>query len=87
MHSRFTILFQLMHTQLSCYKLKTIYLNRRVNRRIDFLIDALLKIEKDCFFKHMGNRGLQCLNRREIKEANRHERGMAIKPDYVTVSE
>ena len=67
-------------------KLKTIYLNGKVNRRIDFLIDALLKIEKDCFFKHMGNRRLQCLNRREIKEANRHERSMAIKTDYVTVS-
>ena len=86
MHSRFTILFHLMHHSFHA-KLKTIYLNGRVNRRINFLIDALLKIEKDCFFKHMGNRRLQCLNRREIKEANRHERGMAIKTDYVTVSE
>ena len=67
-------------------KLKTIYLNGKVNRRIDFLIDALLKIEKDTFFKYMGNRRLQCLNRNEIKEANRHERGMAIKFDYITVS-
>ena len=37
-------------------KLKTIYLNGKVNRRIDFLIDALLKIEKDTFFKYMGNK-------------------------------
>ena len=67
-------------------KLKTIYLNGKVNRRIDFLIDALLKIERDCYFKQMSNKRLQCLNRREIKEANRHERGLKIKVDYVTVS-
>ena len=62
------------------------YLNGKVNGRIDFLIDALLTIEKDCFFKYMGNRRMKCLNRKEIKEANRHEKGMAIKLDYVTVS-
>ena len=50
------------------------------------MIDALLKIEKDCFFKYMGNRRMKCLNRKEMKEADRHERGMAIKLDYVTVS-
>lgn len=68
-------------------KLKTIYLNGKVNRRIDFLIDALLKIERDCFFKQMTNKRLQCLNRRVIKEANRHDRGLQIKTDDVMVSD
>ena len=80
-HNYYTKLMYSFHN-----KLKISYLNGKVNRRIDFLIDALLKIEKDCFFKQMSNRRLQCLNRREIKEANRHERGVAIKADYVTVS-
>jgi len=34
---------------------KIYYLNGKVNSRVDFLIDALLRIEKDCFFKVVQN--------------------------------
>ena len=66
-------------------KLKTIYLNGKVNRRIDFLIDALLKIERDFFYKAMTKERLMCLNQREIKEVNRHQRGINIDKESVTV--
>lgn len=68
-------------------KLKTNYLNGKVNRRVDFLIDALLRIEKDCFFKIAQKQRLGTINKQEIKEAHRHERGMKIKPEDVTVSD
>jgi len=68
-------------------RLKTNYLNGKVNRRVDFLLDALLRIERDCYFKATRNQRLATLNRREIKEANRHQRGLQINPEDVTVSE
>ena len=33
-------------------KLKTVYLNGKVNRRIDVLLDVLLKIEHDQYFQY-----------------------------------
>ena len=67
--------------------LKTNYLNGKVNRRVDFLIDALLRIEKDCFFKVAQKERLGAVNKKEIKEEYRHERGLKIKPEDVTVSD
>lgn len=68
-------------------KLKTNYLNGKVNRRVDFLIDALLRIEKDCFFKIAHKQRLGAINKLEVKEAYRHERGLKIKAEDVTVSD
>lgn len=65
-------------------KLKTNYLNGKVNRRVDFLIDALLRIEQDYFFK-IALKQLGAINKQEIKEANRHKRGLEIKHEDVTV--
>ena len=53
---------------------------------MDFLIDALLRIEKDCFFKVAQKERLGTVNKQEVKEGYRHERGLKIKPEDVTVS-
>ena len=67
-------------------RLKTNYLNGKVNRRVDFLLDALLKIERDSFFKIMTNHRLANLNKREIRQANRHQSGLEIKAEDATMS-
>ena len=42
-------------------KLKTVYLNGKVNRRIDVLLDLLLKVEHDSFFQYeLKHRLLDC---------------------------
>ena len=66
-------------------KLKTNYLNGKVNRRVDFLIDALLRIEEDCFFKVAQKQRMGIVNQQEIKESHWHQRGLQIKPEDVTV--
>ena len=53
---------------------------------MDFLIDALLRIEKDCFFKVAQKERLGTVNKQEVKEGYRHKRGLKIKPEDVTVS-
>ena len=67
-------------------KLKTTYLNNKVNRRVDFLIDALLRIERDNFFVYMRHKQLFEINYQAIQEAERHARGMKIPPDRVQVT-
>lgn len=90
-HQQMQIILYLLNIPLQPYsfhaKLKTIYLNGKVNRRIDFLIDALLKIERDFFYKAMTKERLKCLNQREIREVDRHQRGLKIDKEFVTVSE
>ena len=66
-------------------KLKTTYLNNKVNRRVDFLIDALLRIERDNFFAYMRRKQLFEINYQAIQEAERHTRGMKIPPERVQV--
>ena len=63
-------------------KLKTTYLNGKVNRRVDFLIDALLRIERDNFFSYMRRKQL---NYREVQEEERHSRGVNTPPRRVQV--
>jgi len=45
--------------------LKINYLNSKVNPRVDFLIDALLRIGKDCFFKVAQKERLGTVNKQE----------------------
>ena len=61
-------------------KLKTTYLNGKVNRRVDFLIDALLRIERDSFFVYMRRKQLFEINYQAV-----HTRGMKIPPERVQV--
>lgn len=66
-------------------KLKTTYLNGKVNRRVDFLIDALLRIERDNFFSYMRRKQLFEINYQVIQETERHNYGMKIPPARVQV--
>ena len=66
-------------------KLKTTYLIGKVNRRVDFLIDALLRIERDSFFVYMRRKQLFKINYQAVQEAERHTRGMKISPERVQV--
>ena len=59
-------------------KLKTTYLNGKMNRRVDFLLDVLLQIEKDQYFKYMYRQQMLGVNHKAILETQRHERGMKI---------
>ena len=58
--------------------LKTHYLDGKVNRRVDFLVCALLEIESDYFFKYNQKQMLGGLNPKAVREEHRHQRGMLI---------
>lgn len=58
--------------------LKTHYLDGKVNRRVDYLLIALLDIENDFFFTYNQKRILGGLNPRVLREEDRHQRGMSI---------
>ncbi len=60
-------------------QLKTVQLNGKVNRRVDFLIFQLLQYEKDAFFNYKRNHQLPPAADRKFKESlSRHERGLLI---------
>lgn len=65
--------------------LKTNYLNGKVNRRVDYLLCALLDIESDYYFKYNQKQLLGGLNPKAAKEELRHHRGMMIPPLSVKV--
>ncbi|XP_065910037.1 uncharacterized protein [Dysidea avara] len=62
-------------------KLKTVYLNGKVNRRIDVLLDVLLKIEHDQFFQYEMKHRLLYPNKQTIKIEDAHKRGIKISPE------
>ena len=64
-------------------KLKTSYLHGKVNRRVDFLLNVLLRIEEDNFFNYMKKVHLPTTQR---DECNRHQNGMLIPAEKVQVS-
>ena len=66
-------------------KLKTTYLNGKVNKRIDFLLDVLLRVERDNFFKYMEKEILHPINYKVVQEEDRHCRGLKINADHVKV--
>ena len=69
-------------------QLKTIHLNGRVNRTVDFLLHHLLKYGKDVFFlNYQRTRQLpSAMSDRMRKEVTRHERGLQISASDVQVS-
>lgn len=67
-------------------KLKTVYLNGKVNRRIDVLLDLLLKVEHDSFFNYEVKHRLQQPNRAVFRVEDAHRRGMSISPEKINVS-
>lgn len=67
-------------------QLKTVYLNGRVNRRVDYLIYHLLEFEKDAYFRYMSVRQLPpAVNKKMKEDQSRHLRGMQIPREKVEV--
>ena len=65
--------------------LKTTYINRKANRRVDYLVHTLLDIENDFFFDYNQKTKLSCINPKMIKEEERHHWGMKIPVASVVV--
>ena len=66
-------------------KLKTSYLNGKVNRRVDVLLEVLLKIEHDQYFQYEMKNRLQQQNKIVKRDHCRHKRGMSIPCSKVEV--
>ena len=67
-------------------QLKTVHLNGKVNRRVDYLLHHLLQYEKDVFFNYQRTRRLPLAASSKMrKEANRHDRGLQIPASDVQV--
>ena len=66
-------------------KLKTSYLNGKVNRRVDVLLEVLLKIEHDQYFQYEMKHRLQQQNKIVKRDHCRHKRGMSIPCSKVEV--
>lgn len=60
-------------------------MNGKANRRIDFLLDCLLRIEMDNYFKYMEKDVLLPINHKVTREEERHKRGLDIPDDQVKV--
>ena len=77
---RICCLFPSFHNML-----KTTYLDGKVNRRVDFLIDALLRIERDQFFRSMYKSYMYQTNQKDLSEKQRHQRSLQIPINAVEV--
>ncbi len=62
-------------------QLKTTYLKGKVNRRVDFLLNVLFRIEEDNFFNYRRKSQLPCQ-----REGTRHQLAMAIPAEKIEVS-
>lgn len=68
------LIFFSFHNQL-----KTVQLNGKVNRRVDFLLHQLLNYEKDAYFNYKRNHQLPpAINRKSKEDLSRHDRGLLI---------
>jgi len=61
-------------------------LNSRVNKRVDYLLTVLLKIEEHMFFEHQRKNLRWKHNQKEAKEELRHENGLTIPSNHIQVS-
>ena len=69
------LFFVSFHNKLKC---NPAYLNCRVNKRVDYLLNVLLRIEEDMFFDRQRKNLKWKVNRREQNEHKRHNTGMKI---------
>ena len=53
-------------------KLKTTYLDGKVNSRVDYLLDTLIKMERDQFFGYMYTTQMLQTNPKQQSETQRH---------------
>jgi len=68
-------------------QLKSMYLNEKVNRRVDFLVHRLLQYQKDAFFCYKKDRQLSpAMLKKTKEEMNYHQRGLQVSESYVQVS-
>ena len=67
-------------------ELKTTYLDGKVNRRVDYLLDTLIRMERDQFFGYMYKTQMLQANPKDNSESQRHERGLNIPITAVKVS-
>ncbi len=58
-----------------------------MNRRVDFLLDVLLQIEKDNFFNYSRKQQLNEVNRHSVSEGIHHQRAMLIPEAKVEVNQ
>ena len=63
-------------------KLKTTYLNGKVNRRVDFLLNILFQIEEDSYFSYQRKSQLPVML---TTQNARHQHGMNISAQEVKV--
>ena len=64
-------------------KLKTVCMDRRLNKRLDYLIMLLLKIEKDEYWRHKRDNIYLGTISVPKKFKKRNEKGMLISDDWV----
>ena len=62
------------------------YLNCKVNKRVDFLLTVLLRIEEDMFFDRQRKNMQWKRNRRQQKEESRHQLATRIPDTDILVS-
>ena len=67
-------------------ELKTTYLDGKVNRRVDYLLDTLIRMERDQFFGYMYKTQMLQANPTGNLESQRYERGLSIPITAVKVS-
>ena len=68
-------------------QLKTVHLNGKVNRRLDFLIYHLLQYEKEAFFQYKKDRQLPPATHKKMKlEWSHHQKGLQIPTNSVQVT-
>ena len=67
-----------MHYNSFHNKLKTTYLNGKVNRRVDYLLDILLQIEKDQYFQYKFKQQMHPASKKVKIEYQRHAKGLEI---------
>ena len=59
-------------------KLKTTYLDGKCNRRVDYLLDTLMRMERDQFFWYMYKTQMLQSNPKDRSDSQCHERGLSI---------
>ena len=68
-------------------RLKTFYMNRRLNKRVDDLLNILLDIEEEDYWRHLGDMKYKS-GRSMQKETSRHTRGIKIQDtDVVKIND
>ena len=80
-----TVIFRCYYSFHNKLKCNPAYLNCRVNKRVDYLITVLLRIEEDMFFDRQRKDLQWKRNRREEREESRHDSGKTFSAKDIKV--